>query len=250
MGNQIDRCIKIIEVLSEHGPIGIEKLFELTKIPMSTIFKILKLLEKNDIVFAEQAKTEYKVWFLTLKLLRISKNILDRFDIKEKIKDVLIELSNEVKQIVQLAIYNYGKVMYIEVIKTKDSIINCASIGTERDINVSAAGMLLAAHQDDREISNLLEKTKFIKRTEYTPTSKREIKKEFEKILKNGYSYDNQQYAIGIRCLAAPVYNFAGKVIAAITITGHISTFLDENISFLKKKLLNAASIASKRMGY
>ncbi|GAI45887.1 unnamed protein product, partial [marine sediment metagenome] len=65
----------------------------------------------------------------------------------------------------------------------------------------------------------------------------------------NGYAYDDQQYAIGIRCLAAPVYNYENKVIAAINLTGHISTFTDEKVKIIKEKVLQAASEASRKMG-
>ena len=84
----------------------------------------------------------------------------------------------------------------------------------------------------------------------WTITDPLKIKKELKKVASDGYAFDDQRYAIGIRCLAAPVFNFDGKVIGAINVTGHISTMSDKNIDFIKTKLLEAASDASVKMGY
>ncbi len=250
MSSQIERGFKIIEALAESGNLEIDELYETTKIPRSTIFKLLKIMEGMGYVSAEKKNAHSDRWFLTLKMLKVSRLILSRLDLKDKIRDVLAELSKQVGEIVQLGILNHGKVMYIDIVKKPDSIISYAGIGKELDINISAAGMVMASALEKRELSELLNNSKFPKNTQYTITEPRAIKKELEIVARNGYAYDDQQYAIGVRCLAAPIYNFEQKVIAAINITGHISTISDERIEFFKQRLMDAALKASRRMGY
>ena len=250
MGNQIDRSLEIIEVLAETGQMDIEELCRATKIPRSTIFKILKILENNGYVFSEVSGKKADNWYLTLKMLKISRLILSRLDLKNEIRHVLVKLSKDVNEIVQLGVLNNKKIMYIDIIKKPDSIISFVGIGKELDINISAAGMVVASALEENELENLLNSKKFPKNTEYTLTDPKEIKKELVDITKKGFAYDDQQYAIGVRCLAAPVYNFEGKIIAAINITSHISTMTDDAIDFMKDNLLKAASRASKIMGY
>jgi DNA-binding IclR family transcriptional regulator len=69
-------------------------------------------------------------------------------------------------------------------------------------------------------------------------------------VKKRGYSYDNQSYAIGHRCIGAPIFDYTNKVIAAINISGHISTMPDSLIDDLAKTVKKYAREASLRLGY
>lgn len=250
MGNQIDRGFQIIEYLAKNGPSEIDEIYNDTLIPRSSIFKLLSNLKKLEYVFKIKSIGQTDYWYLTLKLLKISKLILTRIDFKNDIRDVLIKLAKDVNEIVQLGVYHNKKIMYIDVIKSTDKIIYFAGIGSEIDINISAAGMVVASALGENELEDLLNNTHFPKKTIYTITEKNKIREELKKVAVDGYAFDDQQYAIGVRCLAAPVRDFEGKVIGAINITGHVSTISDGNIDFLKKKLLEAASEATKIMGY
>jgi len=249
MNNQLIRGIKILELLAEKGQLSIDQIRQVTKIPMSTIFKILTTFEALGYVFKERNSNQTDFWFLTLKILKISELILSRLDLKDQVRDILEKLSKDVNEIVQLGIYNKGKVMYIDIIKKPDSIISLAGIGKELDINISAAGMVLAAALKEDELNELLDITYFHKNTVNTLIDPKEIKKELKLVAANGYAFDDQQYAIGVRCLASPIYNFEDKVVGAINITGHISTMSDDRIDFFREKVINAALEASRRMG-
>lgn len=250
MSNQLDRGFKIIENLAKHGLSGIDEVYNYTKIPKPTLYKILNNLEKLGYILRKNIDGQKDYWYLTLKLLKIARPILSRLDFKDEIKSILIKLSKDINEIVQLGIYHNRKVMYIDVVKNSESLISYAGIGTELDINISAAGMVIASALPREELDELLNNEIFPKNTKYTITEPDEIRKELKKIAVNGYAFDNEQYAIGIRCLAAPIFNFEGKIISAINVTGHISTMTDERIVFIKKKLLESALEASKRIGF
>lgn len=250
MNNQLVRGIKILEALSDKGQLNIEGIYQITKIPKSTLSKILTTFEDLGYVFKERMGDQTDIWMLTLKILKMSRLILSRLDLKNQVRGILVKLSEDVNEIVQLGIYNNGKVMYIDIIKEPDSIIAFSGIGKELDINVSAAGMVLAAALEEEELNELLDTAHFNKNTDNTLVDSEELKKELKLVVANGYAFDDQKYAISVRCLAAPIYNFEGNVVGAINITGHISTITDKRLYFLKEKLLKAASDASKIMGY
>ena len=243
------RGIKMIEILAQDGPMDIEKIYNLTKTPRSSIYRILCTLEYLGYV-RRINKNSTDIWELNLKMLKIANGILHKIDIKTIIKDILENIAYETKEIVQLGVYNNRKVMYIDVVKKFKSIIGFAEIGSELPINVSAAGMVLAAALSEDELEKLLKEKDFSKNTSYTITDPNKIREELRKVANQGYAVDDQQYAIGVRCIAAPVYDYNNKVIAAINITGHTSTITDERIPVLKRLLLSASKSASKRMGY
>jgi len=245
------RGIEVIEILSQEGPMDIEKIYNLTKIPRSSIYRILCTLEYTG--YAQRIKNnknQSDLWELNYKLLTIANGILNKIDIKNKVRDILEELAYKTKEIVQLGVYNNGKVMYIDVVKKFKSIIGFAEVGSELPINVSAAGMVLATALSEDELEKLLKKEKFLKNTSNTIVESSKIKEKLNEVANQGYAIDDQQYATGVRCMAAPVYDYNNKIVAAINITGHISTITDERILVLKELLVSVTKRASKRMGY
>jgi IclR family KDG regulon transcriptional repressor len=247
--NILIRGIKVIETLASLGPVNIEKIYEETKISRSAIYRILCILEDLKYISRHRHNAE-DIWRLDFKLLKISGSILSRLDLRNEIRDILVRLSNETNEIVQLGVLHNGKVLLQEVIKRPKGLINVANIGEEIDLNISAAGMAMAAYLEEKEQDLLLENRKFQKYTDNTLTNIDDIKKELKKIRKNGYSLDDQNFAIGHRCIGAPIFDFTKKVIAGINISGHISTFGDERIEQLAQTVKKYALEASERMGF
>lgn len=245
----IARGIKVLELLSEKGPLYLDQISECTGIPRTSVFRILNTLEYLGYVEKEQIKNaEY--WNLGLKILSLSNSKLLRMDVKIKIRDILENLAVEVDEFVQLGVLYKKKVMYIDQIKRQKPLTMYAEVGTQLPINVSAAGMVLASGLDEKQLVKLLNEEKFEKNTEKTIVEPEEIKEVIEFVKKNGYVVDDQQYAIGIRCIAAPVFDHTGNIMAAINITGTLSSITDEKISILVENVKSSAREASKRMGY
>lgn len=247
--NILIRGFKVIETLASLGPANIEKIYEETKLSKSAIYRILCILEDLKYVSRHRHSAE-DIWRLDFKLLKISSSIISRLDLRNEIRDILVKLSNETNEIVQLGVLHNGKVLIQEVIKRPRGLINVANIGDEIDINISAAALAIAAYLDEKEQDLLLENKKFKKYTKTTLTNIDDIKNELKKIRKIGYSLDDQNFAIGHRCIGAPIFDFTKKVIAGINISGHISTFGDNRIGELARIVKNYALEASERMGF
>ncbi len=202
--NILVRGIKLIEILANLGPLSIEQIYQEIKISRSAIYRILCILEELKYVARYRNNAE-DIWLLDLKLLKISSSILSRFDLRNLIRDILVRLANTTNEIVQLGVLQNEKVLLLEVIKRPKSLINVSDIGDEIDINISAAGMAIAAFKDEKQLDALLENKVWCKYTDKTFTTKEAIINELKEIRKRGYSLDDQNFAIGHRCIGAPV---------------------------------------------
>lgn len=247
--NLLVRGITIIERLASDGSQSVEVLFQNTNIPRSSIYRILCTLESMDYVsrFREGAED---IWELQFKILGITSNLLSRIDLKTKLRDILLKLADDTKEIVQLGIIQFDKVMFVDVIKRHKSIVNVANIGESVDINVCAAGLAICAFLDPKELDKILNNIQLQKHTEYTIDNPTEFKNLLSKIHKTGYSLDDQYFAIGHRCIGAPVFDYTGKVIASINISGHIRTITDDRVDHLASLVKKSAQESSHRMGY
>ncbi len=247
--NTLTRGIQIIEKLAIEGPLSTENLYEKSMIPRSSIYRLLCTLEELGYVLRTREGIE-DIWRLDLKFLNLFSHLIERIDLRSEIRDILIGLADETKEIVQLAIMEKNKVMILDVIKRHKSIIDVANIGELLDINICAAGLVLAAYLEENKIDELLRSTELHKHTEFTITNPLQFKRILQKVKDNGYSLDDQYYAIGHRCIGVPVFDYTGKVIAAINISGHIKTLKDSKIEELAGCVKKYAFKASRRMGY
>jgi IclR family KDG regulon transcriptional repressor len=249
ISNTLTRGIRIIEKLAIEGPLSTEHLYEKSMIPRSSIYRLLCTLEELGYVLRTREGAE-DVWRLDLKFLYLCSCITERIDLRSEVHDILIRLADDTKEIVQLSILQKNKVLILDVIKRHKSLISVANIGELLDINICAAGLVLTAYLEDKKIDDLLKNTDLHKHTELTVTDPLKFKSLLQQVKENGYSLDDQYYAIGHRCIGVPVFDYTGKVIAAINISGHIKTLTDERIEELADCVKKYALEASKRMGY
>lgn len=247
--NLLIRGIKIIEKLSALGPQSIEEIYNEVNISRSSVYRILCTLENLGYVTRKRNEAE-DIWKLDLKFLNLTSHILSRIDLKSEIKDILEKLADDTKEIVQLAVLYEGKILILDVIQRYKSLISVAQVGELLDINICAAGLVLGAYLEEEELDSLLQNIELSKHTEYTITDPNRLRTELHEVRIKGFSFDNQYYAIGHRCIGAPIFDYTGKVIAAINISGHMKTISDDKIEELAEKVKQRAKEASIKMGY
>ena len=88
------------------------------------------------------------------------------------------------------------------------------------------------------------------RRTAQTLTTLNQLKREVQVTLKRGYSVDNEEFNLGVRCLAAPVFDADGGVMAALGITAATVRFSKERIPEVATKVRAVAAELSQLMGY
>lgn len=243
------RGAQILELLSRHAPLTMEVVRNQCEIPRTSVFRILTTLEALEYVKREPIDG-IDHWSLGLKLLDLTTSMLARLDLRKEVHKIMEDLAEQTDEFVQLGVLHNGRVMYIDHVKRSKPLTMYAEIGSQLPINISAAGMVLVASLKAEEVDSLLYEQKFSKNTPKTTTDPDKLRKILKTIARQGYAFDDQQYAIGIRCIAAPIYDHTDHVIAAINVTGSLLSFTDERIETFVEKVKQAAESASRKMGY
>lgn len=243
------RGMKILELLSKQGSFTLDQVASRTKIPRTSVFRLLNTLEALRYVDRENIKG-MNCWSLGLRLLTLANAKLSRLDLTKRVKGIMEDLAERSDTSVQLCVFYCGKVMYIDHVKRPKPLTMYAEVGTQLPINVCAPGMVLAAALGEKELDQLLSEETFLKNTPNTPTDPNKLREILKKVAHQGFAIDNQQTVIGVRCVAAPILDYNNRVIAALNITGSLSTISDERIPTLVEQVKAAAEKASKRMGY
>lgn len=240
-----EASVKIITFLAncEHET-GISEISRGTGINKNMVFRILNTLENEGWVYCSDQK-----YSLTLSLFGLASKPLSRLSLNTAATPILYDLLNKTGESTYLGILNDDKALYLQHLDGVKSVRVAGSIGGEYDLYCSAPGKVLLAHADNDFIEEYTSRN-FEKTTKNTITEKADMLKELENIRINGYATDKEEFGNGITCVAAPIYDYTGKVIAAIGCSAFTSNGkCEEIIKTLLPDILKSAKEISTRLG-
>ncbi|SMQ64688.1 transcriptional regulator, IclR family [Bacillus sp. OV166] len=245
----LERALTILNKLSEY-PDGIQitRLSEQIGLTKSTIHRLLATLSSMNYVVKDEETDKYK---LGLQVLFLSRNLLNNSDIVTVSKPFLEKLSQEVNETVHLCIEDRGEVVYIDKIESTQTIRMYSRIGSRAPMYCTGVGKILLSDKNQDEFNELISNINFIPKTPSTITSKEEFIEEIEKVKSQGYALDNAENEVVLRCIAAPIFDHKGKIIASFSISGPSNRVTMDLINDTLIEKMKQYSIAiSRNLGY
>ncbi|MBT2737332.1 IclR family transcriptional regulator [Bacillus sp. ISL-7] len=245
----LERALTILNKLSEY-PDGIQitRLSEQVGLTKSTIHRLLATLSSMNYVVKDEETDKYK---LGLQVLFLSRNLLNNSDIVTVSKPFLEKLSQEVNETVHLCIEDRGEVVYIDKIESTQTIRMYSRIGSRAPMYCTGVGKILLSGKNQDEFNELISNINFIPKTPSTITSKEEFIEEIEKVKSQGYALDNAENEVVLRCIAAPIFDHKGKIIASFSISGPSNRVTMDLINdTLIEKMKQYSKAISRNLGY
>ncbi len=192
---------------------------------------------------------ETKKFHLGLKLLTHANKILSSLDLREKAKPFLRRLAKELSANAHLAVLYGDEVLYLDREEAAPSIVLPSVVGRRVPAYCTALGKVLLAYQP-KVAEQVLAKKEYPALTQHTITNAKELKQELERIRSQGYAIDNEEFYEGNICVAAPVRNYRGTTVAAISISLSKGRVSQESIDKFIQKMTATAKDLSEEMGY
>jgi IclR family KDG regulon transcriptional repressor len=153
-------------------------------------------------------------------------------------------------QPVHLAILAEGEAVYIDKMESFNTIRMYSAIGKRVPLYCTAVGKVLLMEKEDWEIRELFKNRELVPCTANTIIQLEELMDELAEVRRRGWAEDNQEHEEGIRCIAAPVYDYRNKIIAAVSTSGLKTIITPERNEEIAGYVMEAALNISKRMGY
>ena len=122
-------------------------------------------------------------------------------------------------------------------------------IGARAPVHATGAGKVLLADMAWPDVLGIVRRRRMPRITEHTITSLSEFMKELDCVRSRGYALDLEECEVGARCVAAPVRNHTGRVIASISISGPVNRLSDDRLPELIKIVTEWAQL-SRQLGY
>ncbi|SJZ75310.1 IclR family transcriptional regulator [Selenihalanaerobacter shriftii] len=214
----VDRALIILEALADEGrPMTLSNLAEKTELNISTVHRILNTLALRDFIEQNQDSGKY---YLGLKAFEIGNAAKKNINLINITKPYLKELVDKCNETTNLAILDEGEVVYVDQAASTNIVKMFAQIGSRGPAYCTGTGKALLAYEDPEKWPELFEQMEFKKLTTKTKVDPKRLEEELRKIRKQGYALDMGEMEEGVRCVAAPIKNHDGEVVAAISISG------------------------------
>jgi IclR family KDG regulon transcriptional repressor len=247
--NAVARALSILEAVAESSNgLTNSDLSRRLKMPRSSASYILRVLEKRDYL-QRDAGGKYR---LGLKLMSLTGGAMTHLDVREAAKPILSEFLKKSRlPEVHLAVLDNGRAVYIEKIEDEKSFIKMDIwVGHRLPVHTTAIGKVLVSFLSEDEILRILELRGMERKTRKSITTPQKFLREAERVRKYGFAVDDEENAEGVRCIAAPIFDAKGKVVAALgtsSVIMHIDkTHLPKIVDLVKK----SAAKVSRQMGY
>jgi DNA-binding IclR family transcriptional regulator len=248
----IERTSLILDILGQSPQgISIRELSTKIKLPKGTTHRLLSSLSYFGYVRQDSKTRNY---FLGLKLVELGNLLLSQLDLRKEAEPFLRDLAERTKETVHMVFLDRGEIVYIDKVELdhNPSGLRMASrVGLRNPAHSSAVGKVLLSHLPEEELNGLIKEKGLPKRTENTITDLIQLKEHLKAVRTQGYAIDDEENEKGIRCVAAPLYNEIGKVVAAISISAPAFRVTKKVIQeSLKKEVMETASKISQRLGF
>ena len=219
----------------------LKEISAMTGISQPTAYRMLNTLKQFGLV--EQQDSMYA---LGLGMLRYESIVLNSLTIRRVCMPFIEELSMHEKVNVNLAVLESDEVLYVARAETPYCRYGYFHVGMRRPVYCTGLGKVLACQKKD--VAERVFAKGVVKCTPHTITDKEVFLQELEKVRLQGFGTDLEEWQNGANCIAAPIYNVAGEVIAGISISGPVSTYTKEQVLGYRPVLLEYANRISQAM--
>ena len=248
----LERAARILDVLSQFPQgLSLRDLSERVDLTKGTTHRILTSLAYLDFIRQNSLNKHYQLGF---KLVELGNNLLSQIDFRTEARPFLVELADRTRETVHMVIQDKYEVLYIDKVEASgqpSGLRMVSMLGARVPAHCCAVGKVLLAASPEEKVVELAKIKGLARRTEHTITDPGVLLYHLKRVRKNGYALDNEENEIGIRCVAAPIYNQLGGVIAAISLSvPAIRIKARELETELKDRVVETAAKISQKLGY
>jgi IclR family acetate operon transcriptional repressor len=245
----LDRAFGMLALLSDGKPRSLQQLSQEIHLSPSTTFRQLASLTQYRYVERDANTGQYRLGIACLELARA---YYEADDLRRIALPELEKLRDETRETVHLAVLDQMEIVYIEKLQGLHAIgLMGSRVGGRAPAYCTGVGKVLLAHQPPRVVRHYFVRRKLQRFTPSTITTFKALTAELEAIHGRGYAVDHGEHEGQVCCVAAPIFDMSGEVIAGLSISGPAERM--EPVERNRKLIENAkqtASHISTRLGY
>lgn len=240
----LERAMSLLDVLAKRSdPVPLKDLAAATGLHTSTTHRIL-----NDLVVGRYVeRVDSGLYQLGMRLLELGSLVKGRLNVREVALEPMRELHKLTGQTINLSLQQGDEIVYIERAWSERSGMQVVrAIGGRAPLHLTSTGKLFLSVSDPRQVKAYAMRTGLAGTTRNSITQTDQLERDLAQVRRHGYSRDNEELELGVRCIAAGVYDDSGKLQAGLSISAPAERMRDEWIPIL----LRTAAQISEALGY
>lgn len=243
----IERMFTLIDVLaSREEAISLKDISEKSGLHPSTAHRILNDLATGRFV----DRTQPGSYRLGMRLLELGNLVKGRLNVRDAALAPMRELHALTQQPVSLSVRQGDEIVYIErAFSERSGMQVVRAIGGRAPLHLTSAGKLFLAGDDPQRIRAYVTRTGLQGHTKNSITQLETLERELSRVRQYGQANDNEELELGVRCMAAGVYDDQGKLIAGLSISAPSGRMEDSWLPKLKETARQISETLGHRPG-
>jgi IclR family acetate operon transcriptional repressor len=242
----LDRALVVLETLAEMQGATLTSLADRMRQSPATLYRILVTLEARGIVETDPAT---QTWHIGPGAFLIGSVFLRRTSLVERSRPIMRNLMAETGETANLGVERGTHVLFISQVETHQAIRAFFPPGAMSPLFASGVGKALLAQRSDADFARYLREADLETFTPKTLADPDALRADLARTRERGYSFDDEERNMGMRCIAAPVFNAHSEAVAGISVSGPSGRIGEEDVDRLASAVKAAADRLSAAMG-
>ncbi|MEM8824040.1 MAG: HTH-type transcriptional regulator BhcR [Pseudomonadota bacterium] len=242
----LDRAIQVLDHLSALPGATLSELAGDLDQSAATVYRILVTLQGRGLV---ELDGESQVWHVGPRAFLIGARYLRRTSVVDRARPILRRLMVETGETANLAVARDGHVIFVSQVECHNSIRAFFPPGTMSPMHASGIGKALLAQMPAPRFETHLSEAPLERFTEHTITDPGALRSEMDRIRAEGFAIDDQEKNLGMRCIAAAVFDWVGDAVAGISVSGPVNRITDADTPRLAEAVMAGAAELSTALG-
>lgn len=237
----LTRGLTLLELIAQvNGSVALTDLAQQAGLPNSTTHRLLTTMQQQGFV---RQVGDLGFWIIGSHAFIVGSSFLQSRNLLAMVHPMLRKLMEASGETVNLAVLDNSdhQAIIIDQVQCTALMSMSAPIGGKLPIHASGAGKAFLANLSDDQVSSLLHRKGLHAYTHATLVSSVHLKEDLAQIRRRGYSFDDQEHALGLRCIAACLFDEHREPFAAISISDPISRITDDRVTELGALVISAA---------
>jgi len=241
--------LNILTLFTRETPThSLAELTTATGLNKTSVFRLATTLEEAGFLLRNPETKRYRPG---IKTLQLGFTAVSSLDLRQVAHPYLAQLSKQVNETVSLSVLDGLDVIYIDRVRTRQIMGVVLGMGSHLPAHCASMGKAMLAYLHPDELGRRLENTKLYARTPNTLVTHQALKIELQHVREQGYATNNEELEVGLRAVAAPIWDHIQQVVAAMNITGTGAKIsIERRTGELAQAVRQMAKQVSRALGY
>ncbi|MDY4610217.1 MAG: IclR family transcriptional regulator [Sphaerochaetaceae bacterium] len=244
--SSVVRTITILERLARHKSINLEQLAKETELPKATLLRFLSTLASLGYVYRDPGDR----YSLTLKMFSVGSHGLEHLDLINLAQPIAELLCENLGETVHMGILEDDHAVYVLKKESSYTLRMYSRVGKMIPLYCTAIGKILLSDMSEQEVEEYLAGRQLKPFTPKTLRTPEAVKAELAAIRARGWAMDDEEHEQGIMCIGAPVRDYTGKVIAAMSVSWPLFRFERKGFDLTVEMIKQACGRLSELLGW